>query len=113
MSKKTKQPSYTTAVVVVGVKNFTSESWYDSYKQSPRIIAVAKSWSEAQAWMERKDREQKMTPLLPGQGYHQIFGLVSLDREEAYACKQDVARLSIDVGIRKLQLLSRTDLVRI
>lgn len=105
MSKKSK---WTHGVIRIGVTNWSGDALYNRYTTCCSVIKIFESKEEAEEWIAAEEaRQARDIPIRPGQGSHTIYDVVSLDKDDTYVTRQDAARTSVNVPMRKLQLITQ------
>lgn len=108
-----KDGNYHYGVYCTGTSDWNGDSCYAHYTQARKIFAVCTTAEIAQKHLDYLHTLENKIVLLPGQNYRRNYAAIHLDDPHAYASNQDVARFSIDVAVRRRQLLADKKIQRI
>lgn len=113
MKTRKAQSAFAVAVVVVGIKEWRRESFYDTFTAAPRIVAIAETTEAAQAWIDQKEYEHARTPLLPGSRGHELYAIRSLSEPTTYVSKQNAAKDYISIPEHKYAVISNPAVIKL
>lgn len=98
---------YKFGVAADGQQQWRQEAYYDRMTQAPSIVAVFATEEEAQEWIDAEmARQERTIQILPGQGYHTLYGIYDLGEPTAYLSRQNAGRDHCNIGLRKKALMA-------